>query len=281
VTYHGNRYWPEGEENLRNMRRVFGVDHIIFSPSQELLKKLNVAGFKMCGDMNWHNHCGIFTYPVQIAAKFKIPLLIWGEPFWDIAGMYGPDDFCEMHARSRVEHEQRGFDWYDMVGKEGIEAKEMLWARYPSDEEIKTLGIRGICIGNYIKWDENKHSKLVEEKYGFQKARAPFERTYRMYSNLDDIHENGAHDYLKYVKFGYGRGSDHASKDIRKGYMTRSEGVEMVRKYDHVKSSDIYNWLDYVGMSEKEFDTIADSYRDKRVWRKNQKGLWEKDNLWD
>ena len=40
--------------------------------------------------MNWHDHCGIFTAPVIIAVKFKIPLIIWGETEWDIAGMYTP-----------------------------------------------------------------------------------------------------------------------------------------------------------------------------------------------
>ena len=28
--------------------------------------------------MNWQNHCGIFTAPIEIATKFKIPL-IFGE----------------------------------------------------------------------------------------------------------------------------------------------------------------------------------------------------------
>jgi len=281
VTYHGNRFLPEGEENLNNMRHVFGVDHQIFRPSTEMLKKLNRAGFIKTGDMNWHNHCGIYSYPVQMAAKLNIPLIIWGETPWDISGMFGADDFPEMSARERLEHGQRGFDWFDFVGQEGLEAKDLLWARYPSDEEIRRVGIRGVYVGNFIEWDETKHSKLVEEKYGFQKARQPFDRTYRLYSNLDDIHENGGHDYLKWIKFGYGRASDHASKDIRKGYMTRETGVDMVRKYDHVKSADVYNWLDYVGISEAEFDRIADSYRDKRVWKKDAAGQWMKHNLWD
>jgi|GEM_PF-5309207 len=33
-------------------------------------------------------------------------------------------------------------------------------------------------------------------------------------------------------------------------------------------------------MSEDEFDEIADSFRDPRVWTKNSDGLWEKDNIW-
>ena len=86
-------------------------------------------------------------------------------------------------------------------------------------------------------------------------------------SNLDDMHENGIHDYLKFVKFGYGRGTDHACKDIRAGMMTRDEGIEMVERYDHVKPRrDLERWLEYVGMSEEEFDETCDTFRDPRVW---------------
>ena len=45
------------------------------------------------------------------------------------------------------------------------------------------------------------------------------------------------------------------------------------------------NSLDYflkmTGMTEKEFDEIADTFRDPRVWWKDEKGEWVKDNLWD
>lgn len=94
------------------------------------------------------------------------------------------------------------------------------------------------------------------------------------------MHENGIHDYLKFVKFGYGRASDHSCKDIRLGLMTRAQGIEMVRKYDHVKPMrDLTRWLGYVGMTEAEFDYICDTFRDPRVWwiESNQ---WHKQNIW-
>jgi hypothetical protein len=85
---------------------------------------------------------------------------------------------------------------------------------------------------------------------------------------------------LKFVKFGYGRCSDHASKDIRNGYMTREEGIRAVKRYDHVVSSDLNYWLEYVGKNKDYFWKIADTFRDPRVWTiKN--GNWFKDNLDD
>jgi hypothetical protein len=167
-----------------------------------------------------------------------------------------------------------------MVGEEGLTEADLCWLKFASDEEVQKLNLEGICIGNFFKWDANEHVKLVQEKYGWEPARIPFERTYRVFSNIDDMHENGIHDYLKFVKFGYGRASDHASKDIRAGHMTRQQGIEMVRKYDHIKPRrDLERWLKYVGMTEEEFDLTADKFRDPRVWR-IENGQWVKDNIW-
>jgi len=282
VTYHGNNYLPVGERNLQRMRDVFDCDHIVFRPSVGVLKKLNRVCFRAMGDMNWHAHCGIFTYPVRAAYHFKVPLLVWGEHgYTDLAGMYSMNDFVEMTAKYRLEHAQRGFDWHDMVGKEGLREQDLLWAKYPTDDEIDEVDIRGIYIFNYVPWEANDHGPLMKKLYGWEESPEPFDRTYRRMSNLDDMHENGVHDYLKYVKFGYGRGTDHACKDIRAGKMTRDEGIAMVRKYDHVKPRDLGRWLDYVDMREDEFDRVADTFRDARVWRKDAAGAWVKDNIWD
>jgi N-acetyl sugar amidotransferase len=292
VTYHGNNYLPEGEENLQKMREVFDCDHIIVKPSIDALIKMNRLGFKVQGDMNWHNHCGIFTTPIQVAVRYKVPLMMWGEHgFMDLGGMYSYNDFVEFTAKYRLEHSLRGYDWHDFTGdglqklghpewNEGLTAKDLLWAQYPSDEELDEVGIRGIYLSNFVPWDANEHVKLVREQYDWKPAQQPFERTYRMFSNLDDMHENGIHDYLKFIKIGYGRGTDHSCKDIRVGAMTREKGIEMVRKYDHVKPMrDLNRWLGYVNMTEEEFDTICDTFRDNRVWR-IENGHWVKDNIW-
>lgn len=292
VTYHGNNYLPEGERNLRRMREVFDCDHIIVSPSQETLIKMNRLGFRVQGDMNWQNHCGIFTAPIQVAVRYKVPLMLWGEHgFMDLGGMYSYKDFVEFTAKFRLEHAQRGYDWFDFTDegleklghsqwKEGLREQDLLWAKYPSDEEIDEVGVRGLYLSNFVDWDANYHTKLVQEKYDWQPAQIPFERTYRTFSNLDDMHENGIHDYLKFIKVGYGRGTDHACKDIRSGAMTREQGIQMVRRYDHVKPRrDLERWLDYVSMDESEFDATCESFRDKRVWRV-ENGQWVKDTIW-
>ena len=292
VTYHGNNYLPEGEENLRRMREVFDCDHVIVRPGVDTLVKMNRLGFRLQGDMNWHAHCGIFTVPMREAVRQRVPIVLWGEHgFLDVAGMYSLNDFVEFTAKHRLEYALRGYDWHDFTDegleklsrpelKEGLKAKDLAWGKYPTDDEILDVGVRGIYLGNYVDWDANEHVELVMREYDWEPARQPFERTYRQFSNLDDMHENGIHDYLKFIKLGYGRASDHVCKDIRSGKITREQGIELVRQYDHVKPRrDLERWLDYVGMSEGEFDQTCDTFRNQRVWR-IEDGQWVKDNVW-
>ncbi len=281
VTYDGNNFLPEGIYNRDQMKKHFDADHIVWSPSVKVLKKMNKLAFIKMGDMNWQNHCGIFTAPIVIAEKFNIPLIIWGETSWDISGMFSSSDNVEFSARTRHEHDLRGFEWIDFSKekKNRLNFKDFIWADYPSDEKILKAGIRGLYIGNFFEWDGKKNAELSIKKYNWKVAQKPFERTYRNYSNIDDRYENGVHDLMKFIKFGYGRCSDHASKDIRNKYINRKKGISLVKKYDHIVSKDLYHWLKYVNMKESTFWKIADTFRDPRVWWiKNNK--WYKNNLW-
>jgi N-acetyl sugar amidotransferase len=275
VTYDGDNFLEEGIQNRDKMKDLFNVDHIIFSPSIEKLKILNLVGFKVMGDMNWHNHAGIETYPVAVASKYQIPLVIWGETIADIWGMHEPDDYVEMSNRMRIEHVMRGFEHDDMVkASDGqLSKKDLLWAIYPEEEDLLKNNIKGLYIGNFFPWRPNDHYELMKKLYNWQPAKKPFERTYRQFSNLDNIFENGVHDLMKFIKFGYGRASDHSGKDIRDGVMTREEGVKMVEKYDHVISSDLEYWCDYVNITKEEFFKTADKFREPSIW-------WIKNKEW-
>ena len=281
VTYNGNNFSRQGLENLQNMREVFGVDHIFFTPNINVLKSLNRMGMLMMGDMNWHAHAGIFTYPIKIAVQLKIPLIIWGEHGrTELGGMHNYEDFIEFTYRHRHEHACRGFEWYDFLEKaelygESLTETQLIPWKYPSDKEISRLGVRGIYISNYFNWNPNEHIKLIKRLYKFKESKKKFERTYRKMSNLDDIHENGVHDYLKFIKFGYGRATDHCSKDIRAKLMKRSDAIKIVGKLDHIKSSDLNRWLKYVGWTEEKFDLVCNTYRNPRVWW-IENGKWAK-----
>ncbi len=284
VCYAENNHTEIGMRNIQRMKDNFKGDFLHFTPEVNVLKKLNRLGLKKCGDPNWHTHIGIMTLPISIAAKFDIKLFIYGEHgFMNLGGMHSYFDLVEFTRKYRTEHMCRGFDWFDYCEPtEGLTKQDFLiWGHYPTDEEIEAKGLRGLFISNYFGWNQNEHTKKMIDLYGFEVDPNPRDRSYKRDSNLNDIHDDGIHDYMKYVKFGYGRCTDHACRDIRSGAMTRKQAIEYVRAYDHVVPGDIPRWLDYVGWTRNQFETEADRWSDSKVWVKNEYGQWLKHNIWD
>jgi hypothetical protein len=103
------------------------------------------------------------------------------------------------------------------------------------------------------------------------------EGTYTNYENLDEKLV-GLHDYLKYVKYGFGRATDHACLDIRNNRISREEGIRLVKKYDgkypHYAVSEFQK---YSGMSKEEIDQIIDSFTNPLLFKRNEKGEFVKD----
>ena len=162
VTYNGNNYLDVGWRNLMRMKEVFKTDHIVVSPSLDMLIRMNRLGFRKTGDMNWHAHCGIFTLPMKLAVQHEIPLVFWGEHgFTDVGGMLSMNDFPEFTYRYRRDQGLRGYDWWDFVDDEEdpIGEYELECYKYPSDEAVERVGLRGIFIGNFDPWDANAHAE--------------------------------------------------------------------------------------------------------------------------
>lgn len=280
VTYNENNETEIGKRNTQRMKESFGCDYFNFTPSVEVLKKMNRVGLKKMGDPDMHAHLGINTIPIRLAVLYRIPLIIWGEHgFMNLGGMHSYNDMVEYTARFRKEHLNHGYDWQDFLGEEGLSERDLACFKYPSDAEIEQIGIRGVFISNYFGWNQTEHRKLMQQLYAFEIAPGPFDRTYQLDSNLNNMHDNGIHDWMKYIKFGYGRVTDHCSRDIRNGHMTRKWAMSLIRMYEGVLPGDLTRWLDYTGMTWDEFMEIADGWRSPKVWVKNERGRWIKDEI--
>lgn len=268
-----------GNQNLDNLSRM-GIDVVHFKKNHPAYKKMVVESFKRVGDEMWPNHIGIFTIPVMFAVKFNIPLIIWGE---NSQMEYGGPDLRSVQSRvlNRKWLEEfgglLGNRIEDMIGVNGLTAKELTPYFYPSDEEINRVGVVGIFLGSYFFWDARKQLEIIK-KYGFKvKEDGPIEGTYTNYENLDE-RLVGLHDYLKYVKYGFGRATDHACIDIRNHRMTRSEALEKVLEYDgKYPHYGIASFVEYSGMDKGEVDTIIDSFTNPLLFQQDSDGSYKRD----
>ena len=266
-----------GRKNLDNLNNL-GVDLIHIKRNPKVYKKLAKEAFQRTGDNEWQNHLGIFTSVPKFAVNFNIPLIIWGESPQIEYG--GPASSKTRNTLDRQWLEEfgglLGNRISDMVGVNGLTKKDLSLYTYATDEDIYRVGVTGLFLGYYFKWDLREVVKKAKE-YGFSVQDRPVETTYENFENLD-CYSNHVHDYLKYVKYGFGRATDNACLDIRLGYITREEGVRLVNKYDGIPPKKaIKEYLDYTGFTQKEFDKIVDSYTNKKIFERDQDGKFIRD----
>lgn len=276
VTFNHTFNTKTGIFNLTNMVEKLGVDHIRFTPNPKIISKLARLSLRKFGDICWHCHCGIFTFPLRVAVAFKIPLLICQEAPYSLLSAEGgfytkvnPD-----HRRFSIRAEAE-----EMVNEEmGINRKDLVQWRRPPQEEIDRIGVRGINIVDFIMWDSKAITEFLIKEYDFKTK--GHDRTYDCYANAECHHCSGVHDYLRYLKVGHGRATDDVGIDIRKGLMTREEGIDLVEKYDSKRPKDLDILIDRVGITEDEIIKSIDHHRDARAWEKTADGKWkEKDSV--
>ena len=216
----------------------------------------------------------------MFAVKFNIPLIIWGENSQQEYG--GPNlDSVKNRVLNRRWLEEfgglLGNRIQDMIGVDGITEKELTPYFYPSDKDIERVGITGIFLGSYFFWDARKQLEIVKN-HGFKvKEDGPTEGTYTNYENIDEKLVS-LHDYLKYVKYGFGRATDHTCIDIRNGRISREEGVKLVKEYDgKYPHFGVSEFINYSGMTKEEVDTIINSYTNPIIFKQTDNGEFEKD----
>lgn len=278
VNFHPLDQTNIGKKNLESLKKI-GVDCIEFSPNPNVYQKLARFGLSELGDFQWPEHIGIFTVPVQIAVKYKIPLIIWGEnPQLE----YGqPTDINKDTILDREWNEKNGGYFLDKIKPEhmtkyGFEVKDLKPYLYPSDDEIKKVGVTGVFLGTYIKWDIFKQLEFVKT-LGFSENDEIREGTYDRWENLD-VYFSVFHDYFKFLKYGFGRTTDHVSIEIRYGKMTREKGIELIKKHEgKIPQKYLKEFLNAATITMNEFEEICDKFTSKELFQTDQDGKLVKD----
>lgn len=257
VTFNHNWYSKTGWYNLQNALEKFNVDHIMFTPNRNLVNKLAKRSLSAIGDACWHCHSGVGAFPLQIAVKFHIPLLIWGESIAESSGRasyfnpvrkFDRDYFTKVSAKMKPE---------EMIC-ENLSKKDLFPFNLPSATECEKAGVKGIHLGDYIFWDEERQTEFVRDTYGWKETE--MEGTYKGYKSAECIMP-GVHDFTCYLKRGYGRASFHASMDVRNGLLTREEGFRLANYHDSIRPEALDYYLKITGMSEDDFYRIMKSKR--------------------
>ena len=265
-----------GRRNIENLKSL-GFDYIEFTPNPKIYRKLAKIGLTEFGDVTWPEHHGLFIVPIKIAAAFKIPLVIWGEnPQFEYGG---PGLGDEMNYEWLKKF---GGFWLDECTVKGIATKQNIELKflnpyvYPTKEELEQMNLRSVFLFYFLKY--NVYDVLDHvKKHGFNVDDKPKEGTYTNWENLDEKY-TGMHDYFKWIKYGFGRATDHASLDIRLGKISRDEGIELVKKHEG-KIPDRYfdEFLNDMELDKEEFYNVVDKFANKEIFKLDENGKFLRD----
>ena len=252
------------ENNIRTFKKL-GVDVISFTPNWKLVKRLMLEALRRKGDFCWHCHTGIFSYPMHIAVKFNVPLVFWGEPSSEYTQYY---DYAEEEIEQVDETRFNRFvnlgitaeDMYGMIKDDfDVQPRDLLPYTYPQMRDLKKLRYNSVCLGSYIPWDVKKQVEIIERELGWkgdQVEGMPWEEY--PYEKIE-CYMQGMRDYIKYLKRGYSRVSQMVALDLRNGRITKEEGERLVQDFEGRKPPSLELFLDYVGLSEGEFNEVVGS----------------------
>lgn len=276
VTY--NKYFntPLGIRNLANLRIKLNCDILVQNVNPLSVKNITRTTLRMFGSIYWPCLAGQSVFPVQTAVRYRVPLIIWGaHQGLEQVGMFSHLHGVEMTRRYRRDHDLMGFEANDLPSIFSTLREDDVWQyRYPDDAELNAVGVRGIYLGNYVRWDPKAQHEEMVERYGYQGAR--FARTFDTYDHVDCYNFMDLHDHLKLVKHGYSKVTDHACREIRHGRLTREQGRALVRQYEEQPVRHAGLFEEWLGIAAGGLQFIIDQHRNPQVWAETLPNRFER-----
>lgn len=274
VTY--NKYFntPLGIRNLANLRIRFNCDILHQNVNPVSVKKITRSTLRRFGSIYWPILAGQTVFPVQTAVRYKIPLIIWGaHQGLEQVGMFSHEHEVEMTRRYRKDHDLMGHEADDLLSIFDTLKEEDIWQyRYPDDQDIKSIGVRGIYLGNYVRWDPKAQHEQMMDGYGYRTTE--FSRTFDCYDYVDCFNYMGLHDQLKLYKHGYSKVTDHASREIRFGRLTRDQGLVLVHRHEQAAYKYQTQFCEWLGVTPRSLEFLLDQQRNPTFWTQAEFGQW-------
>jgi len=271
VTWSPHLYTDIGWKNLQNAIHKGGLDNILFTPNGRLHRLLTKYAF--------HN----LLHPFQpfiigqriigpsVAAKFDIPLVMYGENQAEYGNAVdeNQDALMNMNFFSVDDPLKMTFGGVTMkkiIEEDGFTMGDFAPYIPPKLSTLKNKGIEVHYLGYYLKWDPQECYYYACKNTGFHSNTERTEGSYSKYSSIDDKIDP-FHYYTTLIKFGIGRATYDSSQEIRNDKITRDEGVHLVRKYDQEFPEKYFKeFLEYIDTSEEEFWETINKFRSSHLW---------------
>ena len=260
-----------GDKNLYNFIQS-GYNHIHISPNPKVIQILNKYGFIEKGFPYYGWLIAIHTAVIRTAFNFNVPLLFYGE---DGEVEYGGSIENKNRSMYDINYMKRvylegGYEKVleDAVNDGIVSENDLYFFRFPKNEEVQKKNLSFTHWSYYENWDPYTNYLIAKEHCGLEEQNDTNSGTFTNFAQNDQALYS-LHAYLMYLKFGFGRATQDAGIEVRRGSMSREQAINLVKLYDNQYPEhfiDIY--LDYYQMTQKEFDDILEKWVNKKLFKK-------------
>lgn len=280
VTWSPLKYTAIGRQNLDAFIAA-GFDNVLGTPNGKVTRHLTRLAFEHLGDPFQPFIYGQTNFPLNMAVKHNVSLIMYGENGEVEYGGCMKNAFSP--TREIADHDKQYFSglppefWID----HGLTQADLKPFMRPMHAEIEKNKTEIHFFGYYKYWDPQENFYYCTENTGFSPNSERSEGTYSKYASLDDCFD-GFHYYLGYIKFGIGRTTSDTAHEIRDGKISREEGVALVKRYDgEFPARYFQDFLAYCAIDENFFHAVIDSWRSDHIWKKDH-GVWRlKNPIWE
>lgn len=257
---------PGAMDNLTAMIEKLGVDFIRTRSRWDTVKDLMVESLKRTGSPCWHCWTCCAAYPMQLAMKHQIPLVV---------GSHSRAEHTSVSSYENIEQfdeleYHREYDWLMMNvtpqdlsnSLPHIDRRDFIPFTMPPIEELHRHQVRSLFINHYIPWDQDAQARLLIDELGWKTDPAEGVPPGFEYEK-SDCWLVGVKDYLDYLTRGYGRASHLAAIEVRAGRMTPEDAQVFIQKYDGVRPASLDVFLEDIDMDEEELMDLVQPFRDE------------------
>ena len=263
-----------GNKNLSNFINS-GFPNLLISPDPKAMKELNRIGLLQTGFSYYGWLIAIHSVVLRVALKFDVPLIFYSEDGeceygGDLKlankGMYGVDYMIKNYMEA---------GYSDVLEKSGLSETELFWFKMPNQQDLDSQNIKVTHFGYYENWDPYRNYQMAKKYCGLQETAAQNIGTYTNFAQTDqDLYP--LHVYLMYLKFGFGRTTQDAGIDVRRGAMTREQAVQLVRMYDNFYPEKYFEqWYKYYDIDANYLHSVFDKWANKNLFDKDSYGIWQ------
>jgi len=254
------------KNGIRTLKKL-GADFIEFTPNWKIVKRLMLETFKRKTDFCWHCHTGIFSYPLRLALMYKVPLIFYGEPQAEFHNYYDymNDEIDYSDSKKFNLFHTLGITAEDMHGmintKENpIDKRDLIPYTFPNLKELAELNYQPVALGSFIPWDYVKQTEIIKKELGWEVDELEHvPKELNKHGEKTECFAQATRDYIKWLKRGYGRVSQINGFLVRNGKMKPEIAKDLDEKYDGIKPQSLEIFLEYMGLTEKEFNEIIDT----------------------